>query len=77
MFKLGVQMLFWTFTQFISVIIAYQFYFRYSITHGGIGGTVLSNIHPIIWFIVFLELIFSIILIIKDDNKKIEDNVIS
>lgn len=46
--------------QSITVIITYQFYFRYALTHGGIGGTMLSSIHPLVWVITILEYIISI-----------------
>jgi hypothetical protein len=63
MLKMGLVSLFWTFSQSITIIIVYQFYFRYALTHGGIGGTMLDNIHPIVWVIIILEYIISIGLI--------------
>lgn len=71
MLKTGLKFLFGTLSQIIFVIIAYQFYFRYAQTTGGVGGTVISNIHPIIWAIVMVELVISGILIalgFKKDN---------
>lgn len=59
MLRMGLMFLFGTFSHSIITIIAYQFYFRYSIVNGGIGGTMISNIHPFIWIIIIIELVIS------------------
>ena len=72
MLKSGLRLLFGTFTQLIAVIISYQFYFKYAASHGGIGGTPISIIHPLICIIIVFELIISFYLLvigIKDKNK--------
>jgi hypothetical protein len=47
MVKFGLRLLFGTFTQLIAVIISYEFYFKYAANTGGIGGDLISNIHPL------------------------------
>ncbi|MGV8981651.1 hypothetical protein [Clostridium sp.] len=72
MFKSGLRVLFGTLTQLIVVIISYQFYFKYAVGHGGIGGTPVSIIPPLIWIIIVFELIMAFCLLaigIKDKNK--------
>jgi len=66
--KEGIKLLFWTFTQIIFIILAYQFYlFRYNVMH---DGAVLDLIHPIITVVITIELIVSVVLIIKPNWVK-------
>ena len=74
MLKLGLMFLFGTFSHTILTIIAYQFYFRYAVHNGGIGGTMISNIHPVIWVIIIIEIIISVVLIILGTKKNTELN---
>ena len=70
--KSGLRLLFGTFTQLIVVIISYEFYFKYAVSHGGIGGSPISIIPSLIWTIIVFELIMSFCLLaigIKDKNK--------
>jgi hypothetical protein len=70
--KFGLELLFGAFTQLIVVIISYEFFFKYSVSNGGIGGDVISNIHPLIWVIIVFELIISFCLLatgIKEKNQ--------
>lgn len=70
MLKFGLRLLFGIFTQLIAVIISYEFFFEYSKNNGGVGGTPISNIHPLIWIIIVLEIIISFyILSISNKNK--------
>ncbi len=70
--NIGLRLFFGTFTQLIVVIISYEFFFKYSANTGGIGGNLISNIHPLIWIIIAIELIMSFCLLaigIKDKTK--------
>ena len=72
MLKMGLMFLFGTISHSIITVIAYQFYFRYSMANGGIGGTMISNIHPFIWMIIIIEFLISVFLInlgIKEKGK--------
>ncbi|MBK5241925.1 MAG: hypothetical protein JJD95_11955 [Clostridium sp.] len=72
MLKSGLSLFFGTCTQLIIVIVSYEFFFKYSANTGGIGGDLISNIHPLIWIIIAIELIMSFCLLaigIKDKNK--------
>lgn len=72
MFKSGLMLLFGTFTQLIAVIISYEFFFTYSKGHGGIFGTPMSNIHPLIWIIIVVEIIISFYLLSISKKNKIQ-----
>lgn len=66
LYKEGIKLLFWTFTQIIIIILAYTFFLRYASVHGGIGAAhPLDLIHPIITVVITIELIISVALIIK------------
>ncbi len=65
MLKFGLTFLFGTFSHIIITLVLYQFYFRYAMTAGGVGGTITSNIHPFIGIIILLELVISVSLIIS------------
>jgi uncharacterized membrane protein YvbJ len=67
---LGIKLLFATFTQILIVIVAYEFYFVYRMSNGGIIGTAIENIHPLIWCIGIIELIISVTIIIWGANFK-------
>lgn len=62
--------LFGTFSHIILTIFTYQFYFKYAALNGGIGGTIISNIHTIIWIIIVSELVISLILIKSGIQEK-------
>lgn len=63
MFKLGSYLLFITFTQLIGVIL-------YTQSRPGVGiENTLYNIHPLIHFIILIELTFSGYLIYKGYSK--------
>jgi len=73
MLKFGLMFLFGTFSQAIVAIISYHFYFRYAQTTGGVGGTIITNIHPLIWIIIISELVISAFLIkygLKDKSTE-------
>ena len=73
MLKIGLMFLFGTFTQAIIAIISYHFYFRYAQTTGGVYGSIISNIHPLIWIIIISELVISAFLIksgLKDKSSE-------
>ena len=70
MFKDGLKLLFWTFSQIIIVLVSYEFYLRYAMMNGGHGyESVFSAIHPIIKVIIVIELIISSLLIIGSGIK--------
>lgn len=71
MLKSGLMFLFGTFSHGILTIIAYEFYFRYALSTGGVGGDIISNIHPFIFVILIIEIIISLVLITlgMKDNK--------
>ncbi len=70
MLRFGLTFLFGTFSHIIITLVMYQFYFRYAMTVGGIGGTIISNIHPFIVVIIVLELVISVALIISGLKEK-------
>lgn len=70
MLRFGLVFLFGTFSHIIITLVMYQFYFRYAMTAGGIGGTIISNIHPFIGIIILLELVISVTLIISGLKEK-------
>ena len=71
MLKLGLMFLFGTFSHGLLTIIAYEFYFRYAMINGGVGGDMISNIHPFIFIILVIEIMISVVLITlgMKDNK--------
>lgn len=74
MLKLGLMFLFGTFSHAIITIISYQFYFRYAQTTGGVGGNIVSNIHPLIWVMIASEFVISTFLIIAGLKENAEKN---
>lgn len=66
--KLGFSLLFFTFYQLITVVIASQFYWVYKMVNGGVGGNFLSQIHWLVWFILAIEFVISLYLISKEDK---------
>ena len=66
MFKFGITLLFSTFVHLTLVIISYEFFFKFAVTHGGIGVTnSMDAVNPLIWIILVIELAMSIYLIWK------------
>lgn len=63
MLKYGLSFLFCSFTHMIIIIMWAQHVFLFKMTHGGVGGNVLSNIEPSFWPIIILECTISICLI--------------
>lgn len=59
----GIKLLFSVFIQLLIVIMVYEFYFVYGMSHGGISGNVIGKIHPLIWLIETIELIISVAII--------------
>ncbi|MDF2985872.1 MAG: hypothetical protein K0R50_1382 [Eubacterium sp.] len=62
--KYGIGLIFLIIFEVIITVIAYEFYFVYSMNHGGVGGTVLSNIHPFIWILITIEAVIAILVVI-------------
>jgi hypothetical protein len=69
----GIKLLFATNIQIIVVLIAYEFYFVYCKSNGGAYGTVIENIHPIIWCIALIEAIISVTIIFWGASFKSRD----
>lgn len=74
MVKYGIGLLFFAIFQLFAVIVAYEFLLVYKQTHGGVGGTVIENIHPLIWFLWLLEICVSLAIIIWGANIKSPKN---
>ena len=67
--KLGLILLFFTFYQLISVIIATQFYWFYRWSHGGVSGGVLNHIHWVVWIVLIIEFIISVTMALRNESK--------
>lgn len=71
--KFGISMLFFSFFQVMAVIIAYEFYWVYRLDKGGVMGSAISNVHPIIWVILVVEILISLITILWGARLKEKD----
>ena len=74
----GVALLFGSFSHLILILMWSEGLFWYRVTHVGAFGSPLSNIHPLYWVIVLLELVVSVALIVlgmKERSPKGERSV--
>jgi hypothetical protein len=71
--KFGIGILFFTIFQVMAVIIAYEFYWVYRLGKGGVSGSSISNVHPAIWFMLFIEILVSLIVIMWGVRLKEKD----
>jgi magnesium-transporting ATPase (P-type) len=69
----GIGILFFTIFQVIAVIISYEFYWFYRLGKGGVSGSSISNVHPAIWFMLFIEILISLIVIMWGVRLKEKD----
>ena len=73
MLKSGLMLLFGTFTQLIAIIISYEFFFIYALSHGGVSGSnSMDIVNPLIWAVIVIELILSVSLIGFDLKNKMK-----
>ncbi|WP_339289518.1 hypothetical protein [Ureibacillus sp. FSL K6-0786] len=63
MYKINIFFLVSIITQLIVIIMWGEFVWLTKFTNGGVGGTAIEQVNPILWFLVALEfIIFMVIL---------------
>lgn len=73
--RYGISLLFITIFEIITVIITYDFYWTYKLSHGGVSGTAISYVNSMIWFLIVIEIVTSFITMFwgasyKDNSDK-------
>lgn len=59
--KLGLGLMFFCALEMIAVIIAYEYYWVYRLNNGGVTGSVIENVHPLVWVLCVVQVILSFI----------------
>lgn len=74
--KYGIALLIFIIFQVVAVavVILYEFYWVYRLGHGGIAGTVLGYVHPLIWFLFIIQVIIAIGILCWGAGMKEYDN---
>ena len=60
----GVFAILVAFTHLVGIMIWGEYKFLFQMTHGGVGGTPMSNVNPMYWYIVIVELLVSVVLVL-------------
>jgi len=67
--RFSLLLLFFTLFQVICVIIAYEFYWIYKLTNGGVNGSMLQQIHWLVLIPLFVEFYISTNLVYSEYKK--------